>query len=151
MTDNELIDLCVTCGCELTFSLCYRPSHAVDVDMTLQKLRKSTFAIFRLPANFHWCYATASALFWFKCDTKNSSWRIFRTYPRIIINKDFRNVGLMATTLESKDSQAKFNEQVNRMSLESLKDLVFGIVKVCNAKTKEMRRTEILASSKEWN
>lgn len=37
------------------------------------------------------------------------------------------------------------------MSLESLKDLVFSIVKECSAKTKELRRTEILASSKEWN
>lgn len=55
------------------------------------------------------------------------------------------------TSLESPTDQLKFDEQVNKMSLESLKDLVFGIVRNCNDKTKEMRRTEILASSKEWN
>ena len=58
---------------------------------------------------------------------------------------------MMTTSLESAYDQAKFDEQVNRMSLESLKDLVFGIVRNFNNKTKESRRTEILASSKEWN
>ena len=64
----------------------------------------------------------------------NSSWRISCSYPRIIIKEfvnegGFLDYGLMTTSLESPTDQLKFDEQVNKMSLESLKDLVFGIVK----------------------
>lgn len=45
---------------------------------------------------------------------------------------------MMTTSLESAYDQLKFDEQVNKMSLESLKDLVFGIVRNCNDKTKEL-------------
>lgn len=156
MTDNELVDLCVTCGCILTCDY-YKPD--VDVDKALKSLRKSASATVQLPANFNWCggtFSTTSVLFALLRVTGNSSWRISCSYPRIIIKEivdddDFLNYGLMTTCLESPTDQLKFVEQVNRMSLESLKDLVFGIVKDCNDKTKESRRTEILASSKEWN
>ena len=144
MTDNELVDLCATCGCILTCDFF---------------LRKSSSATVQLPANFHWCggiFSTSSMLFALLRVSGNSSWRISSSYPRIIIKEfidegGFLDYGLMTTSLESPTDQLKFDEQVNGMSLESLKDLVFNIVKVCNAKTKEMRRTEILASSKEWN
>ena len=164
MTDNELVDLCMTCGCILSELACstfgyvyFKPGD--DVDMTLKSLRKRTSAVVLLPANFHWCSgscSTASALFTLLRYTENSSWRIFSVYPRIIVrefidNDGFLNYGLLTTSLESPTDQLKFEEQVNRMSLESLKDLVFGVVKKCSAKTKELRRTEILASSKEWN
>lgn len=156
MTDNELVDLCVTCGCILTCDF-FKPG--VDVDKALKSLRKSSSATVQLPANFNWCggtFSTTSVLFALLRVTGNSSWRISSSYPRIIIKKivdegGFLNYGLMTTSLESAYDQLEFDEQVNEMSLESLKDLVFSIVKVCNAKTKEMRRTEILASSKEWN
>ena len=158
MTDNELIDLCVTCGCGLVFSKCYfKPGD--DVDETLKSLRKSTSATVLLPANFHWCGGIFSIstmmLFALSRADGNSSWRIFSTYPEIIIrdfidDKGFPDVGLVTCSCKSVEDQAKFDEQVNRMSLESLKDLVFGIVKECSAKTKEMRRTEILAPSKVW-
>lgn len=155
MTDNELVDLCMTCGLVLTCDF-FKPD--VDVDKALKSLRKSSSATVQLPANFHWCYAprsTSNVLFTLMCDAE-SSWRIISAYPRIIIKNfvnddDFLDYGLMTTTLESAYDQLKFDEQVNEMSLESLKDLVFGIVKECSAKTKELRRTEILASSKEWN
>lgn len=155
MTDNELVDLCVTCGCVLTCTY-FKPG--VDVDKALKSLRKSSSATVQLPANFHWCggiFSTSSMLFVLWRDDEHS-WRIVSAYPRIIIKEfvdddDFLNYGLMTTSLESPIDQLKFDEQVNRMSLESLKDLVFGIVKDCNDKTKESRRTEILASSKEWN
>lgn len=155
MTDNELVDLCMTCGCGLTCDF-FKP--AVDVDKALKSLRKSSSATVQLPANFHWCYApcsTSNVLFTLMRDAE-SSWRIISAYPRIIIKNfvnddDFLDYGLMTTTLESTYDQLKFDEQVNEMSLESLKDLVFGIVRNCNDKTKESRRTEILASSKEWN
>ena len=45
---------------------------------------------------------------------------------------------MMTTGLESACDQLKFDEQVNKMSLESLKDLVFSIVRNCNDKTKEL-------------
>ena len=156
MTDNELVDLCVTCGCVLTCDY-FKPG--VDVDKALKSLRKSSSATVQLSANFHWCYApcsTSSVLFALLRVTGNSSWRISCSYPRIIIkefidDKGFPDVGLFTCSCESVEDQAKFDEQVNKMSMESLKDLVFGIVRNCNDKTKEMRRTEILASSKEWN
>lgn len=156
MTDNELVDLCVTCGCILTCDF-FKPG--VDVDKALKSLRKSSSATVQLPANFNWCggtFSTTSVLFVLLRVTGNSSWRISCSYPRIIIKEfvnddDFLDYGLMTTSLESPTDQLKFDEQVNKMSLESLKDLVFNIVKNCNNKTKESRRTEILASSKEWN
>lgn len=156
MTDNELVDLCVTCGCILTCDY-FKPGF--DVDKALKSLRKSSSATVQLPANFHWCcgtFSTTSVLFVLLRVTGNSSWRISCSYPRIIIKEfidegGFLNSGLMTTSLESPTDQLKFDEQVNRMSLESLKDFVFSIVKDCSAKTKELRRTEILASSKEWN
>ena len=156
MTDNELVDLCMTCGCVLTCDW-YKPG--VDADKALKSLRKSSSAIVQLPANFHWLggtFSTSSVLFALLRITGNSSWRISCSYPRIIIKEfvdddDFLDYGLMTTSLESAYDQLKFDEQVNKMSLESLKDLVFGIVKECSAKTKESRRTEILASLKEWN
>ena len=157
MTDNELVDLCVTCGCILTCDF-FKPGN--DVDKALKSLRKSSSATVQLPANFNWCggtfYTTSRVLFALSRVTGNSSWRISGSYPRIIIKEffdhnDFLDYGLMTTSLESPTDQLKFDEQVNRMSLESLKDLVFSIVKDCNDKTKEIRRTEILASSKEWN
>ena len=155
MTDNELVDLCVTCGCVLTCDY-FKPG--VDVDKALKSLRKSSSATVQLSANFHWCYApcsTSSVLFALLRVTGNSSWKISCSFPRIIIKEfdddDFLDYGLMTTSLESAYDQAKFDEQVNRMSLESLKDLVFSIVRNCNNKTKESRRSEILASSKEWN
>lgn len=155
MTDNELVDLCVTCGCVLTCDY-FKPGD--DVDMALKSLRKSSSAVVQLPANFHWCYAPcsmSSVLFALLRVTGNSSWRISCSFPRIIIKEfddaDFLDYGLMTTSLESAYDQAKFDEQVNRMSLESLKDLVFSIVRNCNNKTKESRRSEILATSKDWN
>ena len=156
MTDNELVDLCMTCGCVLTCDW-YKPG--VDADKALKSLRKSSSAIVQLPANFHWLggtFSTSSVLFALLRITGNSSWRISCSYPRIIIKEfvdddDFLDYGLMTTSLESAYDQLKFDEQVNKMSLESLKDLVFGIVKECSAKTKESRRTEILASLKDWN
>ena len=161
MTDNELIDLCVTCGCGLVFSNCYncyfKPGD--DVDMTLKSLRESITANVLLPANFHWVNGTfsisAMMLFALSRADGNSSWRIFSTYPEIIIkefidDKGFPDVGLLTCGCESVEDQLKFDEQVNRMSIESLKDVVFGIVRNCNNKTKEMRRTEILAPSKVW-
>ena len=155
MTDNELVDLCVTCGCKLVFSkCCFKPGD--DVDMTLKSLRKSTSANLLLPANFHWLhstFSTSSILFALLRVTGNSSWRILCTYPEIIIKKSSidEDSGLMTTSLESATDQTKFDEQVRGMSLESLKNLVFSVIKKCSAKTKELRRTEILASSKEWN
>ena len=156
MTDNELVDLCVTCGCVLTCDF-FKPG--VDVDKALKSLRKSSSAAVQLPANFNWyggTFSTSSVLFTLLLVTGNSSWRISCSYPRIIIKEfldegGFLNYGLMTTSLESPTDQLKFDEQVNIMSLESLKDLVFSIVRDCNNKTKESRRTEILASSKEWN
>lgn len=156
MTDNELVDLCMTCGCILTCDY-FKPG--VDADKALKSLRKSSSAVVQLPANFHWfggIFSTSSVLFALLRVTGNSSWRIICSFPRIIIKEfvdddDFLDYGLMTTALESAYDQAKFDEHVNRMSLESLKDLVFGIVRNCNNKTKESRRTEILASSKEWN
>lgn len=156
MTDNELVDLCVTCGCILTCDF-FKP--AFDVDKALKSLRKSSSATVQLPANLNWCggiFSTSSMLFALLRVTGNSSWRISYSYPRIIIKEfvdhnDFLNHGLMTTSLESPTDQLKFDEQVNGMSIESLKDLVFSIVRDCSAKTKESRRTEILASSKEWN
>ena len=161
MIDNELVDLCVTCGCGLVFSdFCsychFKPGD--DVDMTLKSLRKSMSANLLLPANFHWVTNgafSAMMLFALLRADGNSSWRISSTYPKIIIKEfidegSFLDSGLMTTCLESAYDQLKFDEQVNRMSMESLKDLVFGIVKECSAKTKEMRRTEILATSKVW-
>ena len=157
MTDNELVDLCMTCGCVLTCDW-YKPG--VDADKALKSLRKSSSAVVQLPANFHWVkYGTFSIstmiLFALSRADRNSSWRISCSFPRIIIKEfvddDFLDYGLVTTSLESAYDQLKFDEQVNKMSLESLKDLVFGIVRNCNDKTKEMRRTEILASSKEWN
>ena len=156
MTDNELVDLCMTCGCVLTCDW-YKPG--VDADKALKSLRKSSSAIVQLPANFHWLggtFSTSSVLFALLRITGNSSWRIVSAYPRIIIKEfvdddDFLDYGLMTITLERAYDQAKFDEQVNRMSLESLKDLVFGIVKECSAKTNESRRSEILATSKDWN
>lgn len=156
MTDNELVDLCVTCGCVLTCDF-FKPG--VDVDKALKSLRKSSSATVQLPANFNWCggtFSTSSMLFALLRVTGNSSWRISCSYPRIIIKEfvnddDFLDYGLMTTSLESAYDQLKFDEQVNRMSLESLKDLVFSIVRDCNNKTKELRKTEILASLKEWN
>ena len=163
MTDNELVDLCVTCGLVLTcdyfkpwLEINFKPS--VDVDKALKSLRKSSSATVQLPANFHWCvgiFFLSCVLFALLRVTGNSSWRISCSFPRIIIKEfvddDFLDYGLMTTSLESAYDQLKFDEQVNKMSLESLKDLVFGIVRNCNDKTKELRRTEILASSKEWN
>lgn len=156
MTDNELVDLCMTCGLVLTCDF-FKPG--VDVDKALKSLRKSSSAVVQLPANFHWfggIFSTSSVLFALLRVTGNSSWRISCSYPRIIIKEfvdddNFLDYGLMTTSLESPTDQLKFDEHVNRMSLESLKDLVFSIVKECSAKTKESRRTEILASSKEWN
>ena len=160
MTDNELVDLCVTCGCTLA---CYNNyfDPGVDADKALSGLRESKAARVLLPAKFHWrgTFFTPSLN---RCvmllrDTGNSSWRISCSYPRIIIKKfvddegGLLDSGLMTMSLESPADQLKFDEQANRMSLESLKDLVFSIVKDCNDKTKELRRTEILASSKEWN
>lgn len=159
MTDNELIDLCVTCGCGLTYdSNCYfKPGD--DADETLKSLRKSSAATVQLPANFNWCcgiFSTSSMLFALSRADGNSSWRIFSTYPEIIIrdfidDKGFRDVGLVTCSCKSVEDRAKFNEQVNRMSMESLKDVVFSVIRDCNDKTKELRRTEILESSKEWN
>ena len=156
MTDNELVDLCVTCGCILTCDY-FKPG--VDVDKALKSLRKSSSATVQLPANFNWCggtFSTSSVLFVLSRVTGNSSWRILSSYPRIIIKEfvdhnGFLDSGLMTIDLESPTDQLKLDEQVNGMNLESLKDLVFSIVKDCNNKTKEMRKTEILASSKEWN
>ena len=156
MTDNELVDLCVTCGCVLTCDF-FKPG--VDVDKALKSLRKSSSAAVQLPANFNWyggTFSTSSVLFTLLRVTGNSSWRISCSYPRISIQEflddgGYLNYGLMTTSLESPTDQLKFDEQVNIMSLESLKDLVFSIVRDCNNKTKESRRTEILASSKEWN
>ena len=156
MTDNELVDLCVTCECILTCDF-FKPGF--DVDKALKSLRKSSSAVVQLPANFNWCggtFSTSSVLFALLRVTGNSSWRISCSYPRIIIKEfvdegDFLDSGLMTTSLESPTDQLKFDEQVNRMSLESLKDLVFSVVKECSAKTKELRRTEILAPSKVWN
>ena len=163
MTDNELIDLCVTCGCGLVFisdfcSYChFKPGD--DVDMTLKSLRKSMSANLLLPANFHWVngYFSISTMMLFALSRAdgNSSWRISCSYPRIIIKEfvdegSFLDSGLMTTCLESAHDQLKLDEQVNRMSMESLKDLVFSVVKECIAKTKELRRTEILAPSKVW-
>lgn len=156
MTDNELVDLCVTCGCILTCDY-FKPG--VDVDKALKSLRKSSSATVQLPANFHWCggiFFTSSMLFALSRVTGNSSWRISSTFPKIIIKEfldegGFLNSGLMTTSLESPTDQLKFDEQVRGMSLESLKDFVFSVIKECSAKTKELRRTEILASSKEWN
>lgn len=156
MTDNELVDLCVTCGCILTCDY-FKPG--VDIDKALKSLRKSSSANVQLPANFNWCggaFSTSSVLFVLSRVTGNSSWRILSSYPRIIIKEfvdhnGFLDSGLMTIYLESPTDQLKFDEQVNGMNLESLKDLVFSIVKDCNNKTKEMRKTEILASSKEWN
>ena len=157
MTDNELIDLCVTCGCGLTFSNCYfKPGD--DVDMTLKSLCKRSSAIVQLPANFHWCggtCSTSSVLFTLLRVTGNSSWRISCAYPMIIVKefideRGLPDTGLMTTSLKSVDDQLKFDEQVRGMSLESLKDFVFSMVNECSTKTKELRRTEILASSKEW-
>lgn len=156
MTDNELVDLCMTCGCVLTCDY-FKPG--VDVDKALKSLRKSESAAVQLPANFHWChgtFSTSSMLFALLRVTGNPSWRISCSYPRIII-KEFidegglLDSGLMTTSLKSAYDQVKFDEQVNKMSLESLKDLVFSIVRDYIAKTKELRRTEILSSSKEWN
>ena len=161
MTDNELVDLCMTCGCGLVASnFCYyhfKPGD--DVDMALKSLRKSSSATVQLPANFNWCggiFSTSSMLFALSRADGNSSWRIFSTYPEIIIrdfidDKGFRDVGLVTCSCKSVEDRAKFNEQVNRMSMESLKDVVFSVIRDCNDKTKELRRTEILASSKEWN
>lgn len=159
MTDNELVDLCMTCGCVLTCDF-FKPGF--DVDKALKSLRKSTAATVQLPANFNWCggtFSTSSMLFALLRVSGNSSWRFSCSYPRIIIKEfldeggfgGFLNYGLMTTSLESPTDQLKFDEQVNRMSIESLKNLVFSIVRDCSAKTKELRRTEILASSKEWN
>ena len=50
MTDNELVDLCVTCGCVLTCDF-FKPG--VDVDKALKSLRKSSSAAVQLPANFN--------------------------------------------------------------------------------------------------
>ena len=156
MTDNELIDLCVTCGCGLTFSNCYfKPGD--DVDETLKSLRKRSSATVMLPAKFHWCAgscSTSSVLFTLLRVTENSSWRISCAYPMIIV-KEFiddglPDTGLMTTSLKSVDSQTKFDAQVNEMSMERLKDFVFSVIKECSAKTKELRRTEILESLKEW-
>lgn len=143
MTDNELVDLCVTCGLVLTCDY-FKPG--VDVDKALKSLRKSSSATVQLSANFHWCYApcsTSSVLFTLMRVTGNSSWRISCSYPRFIIKEfvdddDFLDYGLMTTSLESAYDQLKFDEQVNKMSLESLKDLVFGIVRNCSDKTKEL-------------
>ena len=159
MTDNELVDLCVTCGCRLVFSYYCQFEPGDDVGMTLERLRKSMSAHLLLPANFHWVNGAFSIstmmLFALSRADGNSSWRISGTYPEIIIkefidDKGFPDVGLLTCSLESPADQLKFDEQVNRMSLESLKDLVFSVVKECSAKTKEMRRAEILAPSKVW-
>ena len=155
MTDNELVDLCVTCGCILTCDF-FKPGF--DVDKALKSLRKSISATVLLPANFHLCYgiwrSTSSVLFALLRVSGNSSWRISSAYPKIIVQETYDEYGLpdtgLMTSSISTDDQLKFDEQVNRMSLESLKDLVFSIVRDCSAKTKESRRTEILASSKEW-
>lgn len=156
MTDNELVDLCVTCGCILTCDFFFKPGF--DVDKALKSLRKSSSTIVQLPANFHWCggiLSTSSMLFALLRTTGNSSWRISSSYPRIIVQEFYDEYGLpdtgLMTSSLSTDDQLKFDEQVNKMSLESLKDFVFSMVKECSAKTKELRRTEILASSKEWN
>ena len=87
MTDNELVDLCMTCGCVLTCDY-FKPG--VDVDKALKSLRKSSSATVQLSANFHWCYApcsTSSVLFALLRVTGNSSWRISCSYPRIIIKE----------------------------------------------------------------
>ena len=131
MTDNELVDLCMTCGCVLTCDF-FKPG--VDADKALKSLRKSSSATVQLPANFNWCYApcsTSSVLFALLRVTGNSSWRISCSYPRIIIKEfvdddDLLDYGLMTTGLESACDQLKFDEQVNKMSLESLKDLVLA-------------------------
>ena len=131
MTDNELVDLCVTCGCVLTCDY-FKPG--VDVDKALKSLRKSSSATVQLPANFNWCggtFSTSSMLFALLRVTGNSSWRISCSYPRIIIKEfvdevAFLNSGLMTTSLESPTDQLKFDEQVNGMSLESLKNLVLA-------------------------
>ena len=73
MTDNELVDLCMTCGCVLTCDY-FKPG--VDADKALKSLRKSSSAVVQLPANFHWCYApcsTSSVLFALLRVTGNSS------------------------------------------------------------------------------
>ena len=95
MTDNELVDLCMTCGCGLVISnFCYyhhfKPGD--DVDMALKSLRKSMSANLLLPANFHWAkHGTFSIstmiLFALSRVTGNSSWRISCSYPRIIIKE----------------------------------------------------------------
>ena len=131
MTDNELVDLYMTCGCILTCDY-FKPG--VDADKALKSLRKSSSAVVQLPANFHrfgGIFSTSSVLFALLRVTGNSSWRIVSAYPRIIIKEfgdegGFLDSGLMTTTLESAYDQAKFDEQVNRMSLESLKDLVLA-------------------------
>ena len=87
MTDNELVDLCMTCGLVLTCDY-FKPGD--DVDMALKSLRKSSSATVQLPANFNWCYApcsTSSELFTLLRVTGNSSWRISCSYPRIIIKE----------------------------------------------------------------
>lgn len=130
MTDNELVDLCVTCMCILT---CDRFKPGFDVDKALKSLRKSASATVQLPANFHWCggtFSTSSVLFMLSRATGNSSWRILCSFPRIIIKEfvdkgGFLDSGLMTTSLESAYDRLKFDEQVNKMRLESLKDLVF--------------------------
>ena len=158
MTDNELIDLCVTCGCGLTFSsrwhFYFKPGD--DVDKTLPGLRESISASVLLPANFHWCgfRFTSRILFSLNRVTGNSSWRISGAFPNIIIQEFFDHglpdIGLMTNSLKSVDDQLKFEEQVNEMRMEKLKGVVFSVIKECSAKTKELRRTEILESLKEW-
>lgn len=161
MTDNELIDLCVTCGCGLTFSsLSYGFDSScllgVDADKAMPGLRESISAYVLLPANFHWCgfRFTSRILFSLNRVTGNSSWRISGAFPKIIIQEFFDHglpdIGLMTNSLKSVDSQTKFDAQVNEMSMERLKDFVFSVNKECSAKTKELRRTEILESLKEW-
>lgn len=108
MTDNELVDLCMTCGCVLEISnFCFyhhfKPGD--DVDMALKSLRKSMSANLLLPANFHWVkYGTFSIstmiLFALSRADRNSSWRIYGTFPEIIIkefidDKGFPDVGLL--------------------------------------------------------
>ena len=107
MTDNELVDLCMTCGLVLTCDY-FKPG--VDVDNALKSLRKSMSANLLLPANFHWANGTfsisAMILFALSRADRNSSWRISCSYPRIIIKEifydgDFLDYGLMTTSLES--------------------------------------------------
>ena len=89
MTDNELVDLCMTCGLVLTCDY-FKPG--VDVDKALKSLRKSMSANLLLPANFHWAkHGTFSIstmiLFALSRADRNSSWRISCSYPRIIIKE----------------------------------------------------------------